>query len=149
MRTADPHLIYDCDTFERINSSKSILIGDHVWLGQNALILKGAAIGSGSILSAAAVLAGKNVSSNTIYAGNPARKIKEGIFFSGESVHNYTEKQSEESMKFPDDRYMFQTSEENISWSWLDQLLKDSSVDECLRILQDLSENMDKNRFYL
>ncbi len=149
MRTADPHLIYDCDSLERVNPSKSILIGDHVWLGQNALILKGSAIGSGSVLSAAAVLAGKSVPSNAIYAGNPAHKIKDNIFFSGESVHNYTEKQSTESMTFSDDRYIFQLSEDTINWSQLDQLLTESSSEQCLNILQDLSANMNKNRFYL
>lgn len=149
MRTADPHLIYDCDSFERVNPSKSILIGDHVWLGQNALILKGSRIGSGSILSAAAVLAGKEVASNSVYGGNPARKIKENIFFSGESVHNYTENQTEESLVFPDDRYVFRLSDERISWSQLDQMLADRTVDQCLEIFRDLSQNNEKNRFYL
>ena len=44
VRTADPHLIYSCETKQRINKSKSVLIGDHVWLGQGALILKGTKI---------------------------------------------------------------------------------------------------------
>lgn len=39
IRTADPHLIYDIETKQRINGSKSVMIGDHVWLGQNSLIL--------------------------------------------------------------------------------------------------------------
>ena len=46
LRLADPHLIYDIETSERINFSKSIFIGDHVWLGQDAMILKGTQIGS-------------------------------------------------------------------------------------------------------
>ncbi len=149
MRTADPHLIYDCNSLERINPSKSILIGDHVWLGQNAMVLKGSAIGSGSIVSAAAVLAGKEVPSNTIYAGNPARKIKDHIFFSGDSVHNYTVEQSEESRVYSDDRYIYQLDGEKMDWHHLDGLLSDSSVDKCLEILQNLSQNMKKNRFYL
>lgn len=40
LRTADPHLIYSCETHERINPSKNILIGDHVWIGQGSLVLK-------------------------------------------------------------------------------------------------------------
>jgi len=50
VRTADPHLIYDVDIKQRLNYSKSVLIGDHVWLGQQSLILKGTQIGSGSVL---------------------------------------------------------------------------------------------------
>jgi len=50
LRTADPHLLYDVENRERINQSKSIFIGDHVWIGQQSLILKGTQIGSGSVL---------------------------------------------------------------------------------------------------
>lgn len=30
VRTADPHLLYSCETKERINESRSVLMGDHV-----------------------------------------------------------------------------------------------------------------------
>ena len=46
LTTADPHLIYDCETHERINPSKNILIGDHVWIGQGSLVLKGSTYSS-------------------------------------------------------------------------------------------------------
>ncbi len=50
LRTSDPHLIYDIKRKKRINYSKSIFVGDHVWLGQRCLILKGSQIGSGSVV---------------------------------------------------------------------------------------------------
>lgn len=50
MRIADPHLIYSIDTKKRINLSKSIYIGDSVWVGQDVLLLKGTRIHSGSIV---------------------------------------------------------------------------------------------------
>lgn len=59
LRTADPHLIYDCETHERINPSKNILIGDHVWIGQGSLVLKGSTISSGSIIGANSTVSGK------------------------------------------------------------------------------------------
>ena len=31
-RNADPHLIYDCNTQKRLNATKSIFLGDHVWI---------------------------------------------------------------------------------------------------------------------
>ena len=34
LRTSDAHLLYDIDTKKRINNSKSIYIGDHVWIEQ-------------------------------------------------------------------------------------------------------------------
>ena len=58
IRFAD-HPVYSIDTHERINPSKSVFIGDRVWLGQNALILNGTHIGSGSIIGAHAVVSGK------------------------------------------------------------------------------------------
>ena len=80
-RTADPHLIYDSISKKRINSAKSILVGDHVWIGQEALILKNTKIYSGSIIGGKAVISNKEVLSNTMWAGNPARKIKDDVFF--------------------------------------------------------------------
>ena len=41
VRNADPHLIYDVESHKRVNPTKSIYIGDHVWIGQSAMILKG------------------------------------------------------------------------------------------------------------
>ena len=94
MRTADPHLVYDLESGKRINPSKSIVLGDHVWLGQSCLILKGSVIGSGSILGGAAVLAGKVVPSNTSWAGNPARAVRSNVMWDGGCVHAYEEHHS-------------------------------------------------------
>lgn len=59
IRNTDPHLVYDSSTYCRINPSKSVLIGDHVWIGQSCIILKGTVVGSGSILGAGSVVSGK------------------------------------------------------------------------------------------
>ena len=53
-----------------------IVIGDHVWIGKNAIVLKGVTIGSGAVVGAGSVVT-KDVPSNTVVAGNPARPIKE------------------------------------------------------------------------
>ena len=95
LRTADPHLIYDCETHQRINPSKDILIGDHVWIGQDALVLKGTQLGSGCILGAGSVISNKIVTSNSSFAGNPARKVRDGIFWNGSSVHAWTQAQTQ------------------------------------------------------
>lgn len=95
MRTADPHLIYDVESSRRINYSKDILVGDHVWLGQSCFIHKGSFIGSGSIVGALSFVAGKTIASNTSWGGNPARLIKEGVSWDGRCVHAYAEKDSE------------------------------------------------------
>ncbi len=49
-----------------------VRIGDKVWIGANVTILPGVSIGDGAIIAAGAVV-NKNVPSNTIVAGVPAK----------------------------------------------------------------------------
>lgn len=149
IRTADPHIIYDCDSHQRINPSKNVLIGDHVWLGQSAIILKGTSIGSGSIIGAASVLSGKRVPSNTVYAGNPARQVKDNVFFTGKSVHNYTIKKTKESMSHDGDEYIFDDPGAAINENQLFEKLDECKTsDERLHVIKTMvAENTDKNRF--
>jgi chloramphenicol O-acetyltransferase type B len=50
-------------------------IGDDVWVGYNTTILSGVNIGTGSIIAAGSVVT-KDVEAYSIYAGVPAKKIK-------------------------------------------------------------------------
>lgn len=51
------------------------VIGNDVWIGQNAVILPGVHIGDGAIIGANSVV-GNDVESYTIVAGNPARILR-------------------------------------------------------------------------
>lgn len=51
-----------------------IVIGDDVWIGFNATIMKGVTIGEGAIIGAATVVT-KNIPPYAIMVGNPARQI--------------------------------------------------------------------------
>lgn len=53
-----------------------VIIGDDVWIGANAVILKGARVGDGAIIAANSVVSGE-VAPYTIVGGSPARFIKE------------------------------------------------------------------------
>ena len=55
--------------------TKPIHICDKVWIGFNAIILKGVTIGEGAIVGAGAVVT-KDVPPYTVVAGNPARVVK-------------------------------------------------------------------------
>jgi acetyltransferase-like isoleucine patch superfamily enzyme len=52
-----------------------VKIGDNVWIGMNAVILKGVTIGENSVVAAGAVVT-KSIPANTIAAGNPAVTVK-------------------------------------------------------------------------
>jgi acetyltransferase-like isoleucine patch superfamily enzyme len=54
---------------------KDIEIGDNVWIGTNAIILPGIKIGDNSVIGAGSVVT-KNVLSNTVVAGVPAKIIR-------------------------------------------------------------------------
>lgn len=56
-------------------SVKSVLIGNDVWIGRRAFILKGVEIGDRSIIGAGAVVT-SDVPSDCVVAGNPAVLIK-------------------------------------------------------------------------
>ena len=88
IRNTDSHKIYDKNTNERINEGSSINIGNHVWLGMRAIILKGVAIGDNSIVAAGSIVT-KDVKANTIVSGNPAKQIKENVYWTREEVMQY------------------------------------------------------------
>lgn len=55
--------------------TKPITLGDNVYIGNNAIILPGVKIGSNAIVGAGSVVT-KEVSDNSVVAGNPAKFIK-------------------------------------------------------------------------
>lgn len=52
-----------------------VIIGDDVWIGAGAILLSGVTIGNGAIVAAGSIVT-KDIPENSIYAGNPARFIK-------------------------------------------------------------------------
>ena len=67
------------DTSKRIDeqgiSTKSVIIGDDVWIGANAVILPGVTIGNHCVIAAGAVVT-KDVPDNTLVGGVPAKVIQ-------------------------------------------------------------------------
>ena len=70
----DWHGIYD--RTERDAQAYPVHIGNNVWVGDHATVLKGVTIGDNSIVAACSVVT-KDVPANVIVAGNPARIVKE------------------------------------------------------------------------
>ncbi len=70
--------------YHKFNSEKEeiepIKIGDNVWICCNSLILKGIKIGDGSVIAAGSVVT-KDVPANVLAGGNPAKILKESIYW--------------------------------------------------------------------
>jgi acetyltransferase-like isoleucine patch superfamily enzyme len=59
-----------------------VIIGNNVWIGMNATILKGVTVGDGAVIGAHSVVT-KDVPAKCVVVGNPAKVIKENILFKG------------------------------------------------------------------
>lgn len=70
---SDFHKVLDDDK-RQTNQPKPMIIGDHVWIGLGAIILRGSQIGDGAVISAGAVVMGK-IKEGTNATGNPARSF--------------------------------------------------------------------------
>lgn len=57
-------------------SPQPITVGDGCWIGARAVILPGVTIGDGCVIAAGAVVS-KDCAPNGMYAGVPARRIRE------------------------------------------------------------------------
>lgn len=75
---SDMHSVLDASSGRRINPAADIVVSDHVWIGEGALILKGVSIGVHSIVGARAVLT-KDVPAGVVVAGNPARIVRRDV----------------------------------------------------------------------
>lgn len=86
LRTSDGHTIFDSSTREPINNPADLLIGHHVWLGNGARVNKGSRIGTGAVVGQCSIASG-SLEGAAVYAGVPARKVREGIVWS--RTHRY------------------------------------------------------------
>lgn len=79
IRTGDGHSIIDTKSGKRINPADDIVIGNHVWIGFNSIVLKGAKIADNCIVGAASLINKEHSTSGCVLAGTPARVVREGI----------------------------------------------------------------------
>jgi len=81
---SDTHRIKD-QRGEIINHSRPIVIGEHVWIGRHANILKGVTIGDGAVVGMMALVT-KDVPARTVVAGTPAKVVREEVTWSKDFV---------------------------------------------------------------
>ncbi len=85
VRNHDNHFIFDAETGDRINYSRKVKIKDHVWVGQNSILLAGFSIGNGAIIGAGSI-SSSIFPDKVVIAGSPARIIREGIIWHRDST---------------------------------------------------------------
>jgi len=79
IRAGSGHSIYDMEHDKNLSSEgRKVKIGEHVWLGQRAVIFNGAEIGNGSIVGMNSFV-NKPFPANCSLAGYPAKIIKNNI----------------------------------------------------------------------
>ncbi|WP_026664789.1 acyltransferase [Butyrivibrio sp. FC2001] len=159
IRNADGHMIYGIEDYNRVNSSKSIFMGDHVWVGQDVLMLKGTRIDSGSVIGGGSVISGKMVEHNSVWAGNPAMCVRSGVFWDVSFPNDFSKAELKNAENYGDflnhrgvnqserDRWIYgYDNEEAISWDDIDSKLSEGEAMEKWRYLRKLNENVGKNR---
>ena len=77
IQDSDYHTTYDENGNPKPHTLP-ITIGNDVWIGAGATILKGVTLGEGCVVAAGSVVT-KNVVAHSLVAGNPARVIKSNI----------------------------------------------------------------------
>jgi acetyltransferase-like isoleucine patch superfamily enzyme len=84
IRTTDSHSILNAEG-DRINPDESIEIGDRVWLTREVMVLKGADIGSDTVIGPRSIITQK-IPSNTVAIGIPAKVVRTNITWLVESI---------------------------------------------------------------
>lgn len=92
MRVGDGHTIYDMDSLYPINIPQDITIEDHVWIGREVVLLKGAKVPKDSVVGIRSVVTKALDKTNCIYAGTPAKLVKQNVNWNPSSVSDYLDK---------------------------------------------------------
>lgn len=77
-RTGDSHSVVDLQG-KRINPSRDIVIGNHVWIGTQVTCLKGAQVADDCIVGACALVTGTFPEGNCALAGVPAMIVRRDV----------------------------------------------------------------------
>lgn len=78
LRNHDSHRVIDSNTNQVVNQPKDIVIGNHVWIGQNATVLKGAVVGDNSVIGFGSVVT-SSCEAGSVMAGVPAKVVRHNV----------------------------------------------------------------------
>lgn len=84
-RTTDSHSIISMSG-KRLNKAADIIVGNHVWIGTGALLLKGTILPDNAVVAAKSVVTSQLLVPNAIYGGVPVKILKENISWCRERI---------------------------------------------------------------
>lgn len=95
LRSGDGHSMFDVNTCKNINSDlislpewrNSLVLGNHIWVGERAIIMHGACIGNGSIVGSGSFVKSE-FPNNCAIGGNPAKIIRRDVAWSRKNNSN-------------------------------------------------------------
>lgn len=80
IQTDDCHTLFSVADGKRLNPYGGVIdIGDHVWIGQESMVMGNCKIGRDSIIGARSFVRGSDFPSNVVLAGSPARVISSEV----------------------------------------------------------------------
>lgn len=68
----------DGHEFNGRRGSAPVIIGDHVWIGSRAMIMKGVTVGDGAVIAAGSVVT-RDVAPGSLVGGAPARELRGAV----------------------------------------------------------------------
>lgn len=75
IRSEDGHGIFNVESGKRINKSRDVVIGAHVWIAENSIVLPGSCIGAGTTIGCSSLVKGF-IPNNCVAVGSPAKVVK-------------------------------------------------------------------------
>lgn len=91
LMSSDVHTIRDKESKNVINFADQIIIGDNVWLGKYAKVVKNSSIPANSVVGINSLVNKSFEIPNVILAGIPAKVVKENIEWERTDVSFYKE----------------------------------------------------------
>jgi acetyltransferase-like isoleucine patch superfamily enzyme len=80
INTDDCHTIFSLSNGVRLNPFGGVVfINEHVWIGQQAMIMGNCSIGKNTVIGAFSFVRGNDFPENIILAGTPARVVAQGV----------------------------------------------------------------------
>lgn len=91
----DSHPIFDLASGKIINKVKTMDIGNHVWIGANATVLKNTYISDDCVIGWGSVISGKFDTKHCVIAGSPGKVVKENITWDSDGSKGYVQNEKD------------------------------------------------------